>query len=151
MEVTTRLATSSENDLDKIHRLLDQFREEFGYGSFEGPLPALDGPDGTFNILLAELDGDAVGLLALQRCHTLAQGASFLLLSDIFVATTARRRGVAKAMMTAVKELAASLGCKGMSLMVSEVNMPALTTAARAGFTRHDQLLFNYSEESSSG
>jgi GNAT superfamily N-acetyltransferase len=144
MEVTTRLATAQ--DLAAIRRLLDQFRQEFGYAPVEGQAPAPDGPEGAFNVLLAELDGDAVGLLALQRCHNLAQGTTFLLLSDIFVAPAARRRGVAKALMAGAKLHAAALGCQGMSLMVSEVNMPALTTAARAGFTRHDQLLFNYSD-----
>jgi GNAT superfamily N-acetyltransferase len=133
-------------DVKGIGRLLRRFRQEFGYRK-AAAVPVPDGPNGSFIILLAERAGRAVGLLAAQRCYNLAQGSTFLLLSDIYVPTEERRGGVARALMGAVKQLAQQLGCQGMSLIVSEVNLPALTTAARAGFTRHDQLFFSYSDD----
>lgn len=133
-------------DVKGIKRLVRRFRQEFGYRK-AAAVPVPDGPNGSFIILLAEREGKAVGLLAAQRCYNLALGITFLLLSDIYVPAEERRRGVARALMNGVKQLAQQLGCQGMSLIVSEVNLPALTTAARAGFTRHDQLFFSYSDD----
>jgi len=148
MSTTTRLATAA--DIDAIEDLVRQYREELGYeGRRRIPVP--DGPQGVFNVLLAERDGEVVGMLVLQRCHDLARGTRFLLLSDIFVSPTGRRRGVARKLMHAVRDMAPELQCDGMSLMVSQVNVAALTTAAKAGFTSHDQLLFTYAEHSEDG
>lgn len=139
--ITTRLATDA--DLAGVRELVAQFRAEFDYTG-DGELPELGGQDGAFNVLVAERGGAIAGMLAMQRCHDLARGSRFLLLTDIFVAAGHRRHGVARELMRAVKELCPRMGCEGMSLVVSEVNVPALTTAARAGFTRHDQLLFTF-------
>jgi GNAT superfamily N-acetyltransferase len=136
--ITTRLATDA--DLAGVRGLVEQFRAEFGYTG-DGEIPELGE---AFHVLVAERGGDVVGMLAIQRCHDLARGSRFLLLTDIFVAASERRHGVARELMRAVKELCPRMGCEGMSLVVSEVNVPALTTAARAGFTRHDQLLFTF-------
>jgi len=145
MIITTRLATVA--DIETIRDLTIQYHREFGSGPGPHDIPAPEGPQGMFNVLLAEQDGEVLGMLALQRVHNLSAGTRYLLLSDIFVPPRGRRHGVARELMRAVRDLAPTLHCQGMSLVVSQVNIPALTTAARAGFTSHDLLLFTYSED----
>jgi GNAT superfamily N-acetyltransferase len=144
MKVTTRLAEPS--DVDRMDILLRSFREEYGYvPHIATPLP--DPERGPLYVILAEYGGKAVGMLAAQRCYGLAHGVSFLLLSDIYVLEAHRQRGVAKELMRAVKELCAKVQCQGMSLIVQDFNIAALTTAARSGFSQHNSLLLSYTEE----
>lgn len=98
-------------------------------------------------MLIAERGQETAGMLAVQRCHNLAQGTTFLLLSDLYVAPDHRKHHVAAALTCAAKALAERVGCSALRLMVPDFNVAALTAAARAGFTRPDELLLSLDEE----
>ncbi len=143
-DITIRIARNE--DLEAIQGLIKAFRQEHDYPSPAwSAFPALE--EEAFHILLAESKEECLGLLATQRCHNLAQGAAFLLLSDIFVLARHRQQGVAKALIIEAKRLAAEMNCQGLSLIVADVNKAALTTAARSGFTRHKELLLSFAAE----
>jgi GNAT superfamily N-acetyltransferase len=141
--VTTRLAVAA--DEARIEALLCSYREELHLEA-SGPLPRLE-IESALRVILAEREGQIIGMLAAQRYHDLAQSTQLLLLSDIFVVKEHRQRGVAKALIRACKDLHQQLHCQGMRLIVPDFNIPALTTAARAGFSRQNDLLLSYIEE----
>jgi GNAT superfamily N-acetyltransferase len=142
-ELTTRIAQAA--DRARVERLLGRSRAELGYQASE-PLPFGKPGEELLYVLLAEVGEEAVGMLSAQRCHLLARGASFLLLGDLYVHPDHRRRGVARALMSAAKELAARMRCGELRLMVPDFNVAALTTVARAGFTRPNELLLSHAE-----
>lgn len=139
-EITVRRAGVA--DLDAILALANRHRDELG----EPPRAPLDVEllaDERTRILLAEDAGAAVGMLAIHVCHSLFRAGDVMLLSDIYVLPEQRRSGVAGALMEHAETLARRQGCERMSLMVGDVNNAALVTAARSGFSEHDELLFN--------
>jgi len=145
IEVTTRLARAA--DAPQIDRLLSAYRAEVDAPqrapveldlSGEGPLFLLVGerhPHGE--------PGDLVGMLAAHRCFNFMDDAPFLLLTDIYVEAEHRRGGVADALLQMAEALAIELECCSMSIIVAHINDAALTTAARAGFYKHDELLIS--------
>ncbi len=136
--VKTRVAQPTDRGL--VEHLLASFRAEHGHAP-SGPLFLPKPGEAQLHVLLAELDGKPVGMIAAQRCQELVQGTCFLLLSDLYVLGEARRRGVAGSLMAGAKELAQRTGCRTIRLMVPDFNVPALTTVARAGFTKPNELL----------
>ena len=138
MKPSVRLARPADGE--RVGALLDSFRREFNYaGETVVPLPA--GHEGPLFVLLAEDGEQLLGLLAAQRCHSLVRGGQFLLITDIYVGATARRGGVAMALMNEALGLGRRLGCGAVSLIVEHVNNATLAMAARAGFIKHDDLL----------
>lgn len=136
--VQTRLASAA--DAPEIHRLLTAYRAEMG----APPQEALElelGGEGPLYIVVAEVGDRLVGMLAAHCCRNFMRDAEFLLLTDIYVEAEHRRHGAAAGLMRAVEELAVELDCDRMSIIVAHINDAALTTAARAGFLKHDELL----------
>jgi GNAT superfamily N-acetyltransferase len=138
--VTTRIAQASDRVL--VEHLLSSFRAEFGHAP-SGPVAFPKPGEQQLYILLAEEGGSPAGMIAAQRCQELVQGSSFLLLSDLYVLPEARQRGAAGALMHAAKQLAERSGCRTLRLMVPDFNVAALTTVARAGFTKANELLLS--------
>lgn len=137
-QVKTRVAQASDRAL--VERLLASFRAEYGHAP-AGPVPLPKPGEELLYVLIAELDDKPAGMIAAQRCQELVQGTTFLLLSDLYVLPEARRNRVASALMAAARGLAERSGCRTLRLMVPDFNLAALTTVARAGFTRANELL----------
>jgi GNAT superfamily N-acetyltransferase len=136
--VRTRLASVA--DAPEIHRLLTVYRAEMGAPARE-PLELELGGEGPLYVVVAEVGDRLAGMLVAHCCHNFMRDAEFLLLTDIYVEAEHRRHGAAGALMRAVEELAVELDCDRMSIIVAHINDAALTTAARAGFLKHDELL----------
>jgi GNAT superfamily N-acetyltransferase len=141
--VETRLARTE--DLTRIKELLSAYREELAAPVADPISLGNLGQEGPLYLLVAQRGEELVGVLAAHRCHDLRHSSPFLLLTDIYVRGPCRRQGVASALMKEVEDLARSLGCGEISLIVAHINNAALITAARAGFHKHDEILITRS------
>lgn len=82
-------------------------------------------------IFFAESDGETVGLVGGLRDHP---GAGRVDLVSMWVAPTARRHGVAAALVTAVLEWAVATAATDVALWVTELNAPAQALYESMGF-----------------
>jgi len=82
--------------------------------------------------LVAEIDGAVVGYLRLKDKYDFPEGAGVLVINGLAVATAARGRGAASALLTAAEVEARSRGARKLSLHVFGSN-----TAARRLYERH--------------
>lgn len=120
---------------------------------FDGPARAdatrqfLEAPG--HHILFA-YDGDnedAVGFVTgIEMTHP--DKGTEMFLYELGVADHARGKGVGKALVSALADLARTIGCYGMWAVTERTNEPALATYAAAGGTREsDPVLVNWTFE----
>ncbi|HJW45239.1 MAG TPA: GNAT family N-acetyltransferase [Lysobacter sp.] len=146
-------------DLDHIAPLFDAYRRFY---SQPGDLPRaraflherLQHDEST--ILLAELDGAAVGFTQLYPMFSSVRTARLWVLNDLFVDDGARRQGVARALLDAAAQFARDNGAAGVMLETAHDNVPARALYRAAGwheetsqwysvsFTAADEPLFSY-------
>ena len=91
------------------------------------------GPDRVVTTLLAETDGQAVGFAMFYPSFLLFSGTRGLLLTDLFVEASHRRRGIARALMAAVAERCRGEGGQWIQWEVWRKNPPALAFYDRIG------------------
>jgi ribosomal protein S18 acetylase RimI-like enzyme len=84
--------------------------------------------------LVAELDGAVVGYARLRPPTPMPESAHVLQVNGLAVASTARGRGVAAALLAAVEERARDLGASKITLRVFGTNAPARRVYERAGY-----------------
>jgi GNAT superfamily N-acetyltransferase len=84
------------------------------------------GPQAAFTPLVAELDGAVVGYVFFSLGYNTDVAARSMWLHDIFVAPTARGRGVGYALMGAVAAEAVRVGCASLEWGVHATNAGAL-------------------------
>jgi len=83
------------------------------------------GDDPLFEALMAELDGVAVGMVSFFRGYAGMRGKAMGLVHALYVAPSARRLGVAQALMAALAAMALKRGWCRLELFVEE-GLPAL-------------------------
>jgi GNAT superfamily N-acetyltransferase len=91
------------------------------------------GPQAAFTPLVAELDGAVVGYVFFSAGYSTDVAARSVFLHDIFVAPSARRRGVGHALMAAVAAETVRLGGVSLEWGVHAVNAGALEFYRRLG------------------
>ncbi len=124
-------------DLDLIAPLFDAYRRFY---SQPGDLPRaraflherLQHDEST--ILLAELDGAAVGFTQLYPMFSSVRTARLWVLNDLFVDDGARRQGVAHALLDAAAQFARDQGAAGVMLETARDNAPARALYRAAGW-----------------
>jgi RimJ/RimL family protein N-acetyltransferase len=95
----------------------------------------LDGnPPRAFAAVAAQEPGDRSELVAIARGH---RSEDWLGLAAIWTRPDHRRRGVARAMMTALGHWAARQGARYVYIQVASGNEPALAACDRLGFVHH--------------
>ena len=92
-----------------------------------------------FELFLAELDGAPVAYAACFSAYSTFRARPTLFLEDLFVAPTARRRGVARAVLAHLHELARERGCGRFEWMVLDWNENARALYESAGAVRQGQ------------
>ncbi len=85
--------------------------------------------------LLAEEEGQAVGLLSYSIRPNLYHAAPSCLIEELVVREGARGRGVGSALLQAVLERARAAGCVEISISAMRDNVRAIELYKRLGFT----------------
>lgn len=133
MDLIVRAATLS--DLPAIHELVAELAvyerapEEFvaTLAEYERDFRA-----GFFNALVAESDGEIVGMMVWYRAYSTWKGR-MIYLEDFVVRQSWRRRGVGERLFEALVEKARALGCKLIKWQVLDWNEPALRFYQKIG------------------
>ncbi|MEU4190885.1 GNAT family N-acetyltransferase [Kribbella sp. NPDC026611] len=107
-----------------------------GFPSYQETLQdsffARSGPDAH---LVAEYGGAVVGYVRLENKYKFPEGAGVLGINGLAVAETARRRGVANALMEAATAEAHRRGARKLTLHVHMTNAPAVALYKQHGYT----------------
>ncbi|RNF84118.1 GNAT family N-acetyltransferase [Montanilutibacter psychrotolerans] len=85
-------------------------------------------------VLLATLHGQSAGFTQLYPAYSSVRTARTWVLNDLFVERTARRQGVARALLEAGAHYAGESGAAGISLETSRDNTPARALYRGAGW-----------------
>ena len=83
------------------------------------------GADPLFEAFLAELEGEAVGMVSYFRGYAGMRGKPMEIVHALYVAPSARRHGVAQALMAAVADTALTRGWCRLELFVED-GLPAI-------------------------
>lgn len=112
------------------------------------------GPAPLYETLIAELDGAPVGLLTLFPTYSTYKGRPCLHVNDLYVASDARQRGVARQLMARVCRLARERGCCRIELKVLANNAArdfyesiGMGATAEVAYTIRDQALIDLASE----
>ena len=95
-------------------------------------------------VLVAETaDGEAVGFVQLYPCFSSIRVAPIFILSDLFVAQSARGGGVGRSLMEAAARFARATGAVGLELATARTNAPAQRLYESLGWQR-DEAFYQY-------
>ncbi len=89
-------------------------------------------------IFLARVDGKAVGFTQLYPCFSSVRASRTWLLNDLYVDASARRTGVAAALLDAAREHGISTGATSLTLQTGKDNAAAQDLYEREGWIRQD-------------
>jgi ribosomal protein S18 acetylase RimI-like enzyme len=90
--------------------------------------------------LVAELNGSVVGYIRLKPPTRLPENAHVMQVQGLAVDPSARRRGVAAALLTEAMQLLRERGTRKLTLRVLGTNAAAIALYERLGFTREGVL-----------
>lgn len=145
MKVSIRQATVADADL--IAPLFDAYRQFYRQAA---DLPrarrfvAERLAQRQSTVLVAEAtDGEAVGFVQLYPCFSSIRAAPVFILSDLFVAPSARGGGVGRLLMEAAARFARATGAVGLELATARTNVPAQRLYESLGWQR-DQVFYQY-------
>ena len=135
MTVTTRRATLA--DLDAVAPLFDAYRQFYGQPCDVTRARAwlsdrMQGGESV--VLVAAHDGRTSGFLQLYPMFSSVRTARLWILNDLFVASDARRSGVARALLDAAAQFAREDGAAGLMLETGRDNAPARALYRAAGW-----------------
>lgn len=144
-----QIVPATERDLDAVAELFDQYRQFYRQPSDLTAARAFIRArmqTGESLILVARQDGELLGFTQLYPTFSSVSMAPVLILNDLFVAATARRRGVAGKLMEAAVALARGNGYLRLQLETEVTNTAAQALYERDGWVRDDEH-YHYSIE----
>jgi ribosomal protein S18 acetylase RimI-like enzyme len=98
-------------------------------------------------VLVAEaMDGVALGFVQLYPCFSSIRAAPVFILSDLFVAPSARGGGVGRLLMEAAVRFARATGAVGLELATARTNAPAQRLYESLGWQR-DEVFYQYGRD----
>lgn len=103
---------------------------------------ALFGSGPVATVLLAREGDDVLGMAAVSLLWPAAGADSSMFLKELFVREGARRRGVARHLMNAVRAAADAAGCTRIEWTADRDNPPALALYQALGFQQHNGKAF---------
>ncbi|KPK57604.1 MAG: hypothetical protein AMJ59_18645 [Gammaproteobacteria bacterium SG8_31] len=130
-----------------VARLAPLFR---AYLRFYGRTPGLSAPEEFLRarlrsmdslIFLAEIGGRAIGFAQLYPSFDSIELDKILILHDLFVEPDARRRGVARGLMEAVRQYGETVGACGIGLATAIDNDGAQALYEQLGYVRDERFL----------
>ncbi|WNI19958.1 GNAT family N-acetyltransferase [Actinacidiphila sp. ITFR-21] len=141
-----RIERATDTDTDTIAVILGEV--EAYYGGKDTPADqaqvraALFGTGPVATVLLAREGEEVLGLAAFSLLWPAASAQSSLYLKELFVRQRARRRGVARRLMTAVRAEATAAGCTRIEWTADRDNPSALALYQALGFQQHNGKIF---------
>ncbi|TMK41291.1 MAG: GNAT family N-acetyltransferase [Actinobacteria bacterium] len=129
------------DEAETVARLLVGFRDELGQDRpsenafLAGVERLIEGLDADFLLASPGADSPPAGVAQLRYRFGIWRAAPECWLEDLYVASSARRRGVGTALVEAALARAAERGCRRIELDVSEHNAAALALYERYGFS----------------
>ena len=139
MSATIRAATIA--DLDAVAPLFDAYRQFYGQPADPARARAFIGDrlrNGDAVILLAQRGGAAAGFTQLYPLFSSVRTGRIWQLNDLYVAPTARRHGVGRALLAAARDHAQTSGALGLQLETQRSNAAAQRLYAALGWQRDD-------------
>lgn len=136
-KITTRVATPADA------AVLARMNETFN-GVVEPPAVLADrlaDPDCVETPLLAEIDGQVVGLAALRVVPCVFYETPHAELTELYVEPAFRRGGVGQVLIAQAEQLARERGARMLLVLTDFYNGPALALYHRTGFVNHDLAL----------
>lgn len=95
-------------------------------------------------VLVAQsANGEALGFVQLYPCFSSIRAAPVFILSDLFVAPSARGRGVGRLLMESAARLARATGAVGLELATARTNATAQRLYESLGWQR-DEVFYQY-------
>lgn len=152
-EFRIRRAVGGGGDADLVAPLFDLYRQ------FYGKTPSLEVARtflrdrleaGESVILIAEAKeapSEALGFVQLYPSFSSVEARRIWVLNDLFVAATARRLGVGRALMEAARQHAIQTGAKRLTLETMEENRKAWTLYESLGYVCHEASVRFYTLE----
>ena len=140
--MTFSICRADETDLDALAPLFDAYRQFYAQPS---DLPrarrwlAERMARGESVVLLAkDADGEIVGFTQLYPMFSSVRTARLWILNDLFVASHARRSGIARALLEAAAEFARDDGAAAIMLETGRDNAAARALYRAAGWSEDD-------------
>ena len=133
-------------DLDVVAGLFDGYRQFYDQVSdLQAARNFLQArfDHGQSVILLAESQGQAVGFTQLYPSFSSVSMARVYVVNDLYVAPSARRRGVGERLLKAASDHALQMGAVRLSLTTNVQNLPAQALYESMGWAR-DQKFYAY-------
>jgi GNAT superfamily N-acetyltransferase len=127
--LSIRLATAADASLmlDFIRRLAEYEREpDAVIATEEGLIRDGFGQQPKYRCLIAEWDNQPAGFALFHYNYSTWRGQPGLYLEDLFVLPDARSKGIGKALLQKLAQIAKAENCYGLRWMVLEWNTPAL-------------------------
>ncbi|MFB4203818.1 Acetyltransferase YpeA [wastewater metagenome] len=90
-------------------------------------------------VIIAELDGEAVGFALFFHNYSTFLAAPGIYLEDLYVRPVARGHGIGQALLTALARLAVARGCGRLEWSVLDWNAPAIGFYERLGARAQDE------------
>jgi GNAT superfamily N-acetyltransferase len=140
--LSIRTATSADVSLmlQFIHRLAEYEREPNAVVATEQDLLRDGfGPEPKYRCLIAEWDGAPAGFALFFFNYSTWLGQPGLYLEDLFVLPEMRGKGIGKALLQRLAQIAVEENCYGMRWQVLEWNEPALKFYDSLGATIMDE------------
>lgn len=137
---------ATQADTETIATILGEV--EAYYGGEDTPADqtqirnALFGNNPIATVLLAREGDDVLGLASYSFLWPAAGAEASLFLKELFVRERARRRGVARALMEALRAAADAAGCPRIEWTADRDNPPALALYQALGFQPRDDKPF---------
>ncbi|HET6478492.1 MAG TPA: GNAT family N-acetyltransferase [Actinoplanes sp.] len=130
----TRLGDDGPATWTAAARLLDEYRQHYGANPAPEAVAAWLREQVESARARVYLAGDAEGICTIAVVPAALTLRTVWLVRDLYVRPTARRRGVARALLTAVAEEARASGAHRLSLQSETANVRASELYGRTGF-----------------
>lgn len=144
MSICIRRIEASESQI--VASLFDEYRRYYGQTTDVGRardwLQQRVGRDEAV-VFVAEREGVPCAFTLLYPSWSSVQTARTYVLNDLFVAESARRSGVGKALLDAAAGFARDAGAHRISLETGRANLPARALYADAGWSEDDTQWFH--------
>lgn len=142
-----KIRQATTEDSAVIAQLMTQLIEAVGYEGWQVSAEQVEerlrkmADSDAYQVLLAEDEGQVVGLLSLSFRHTLFHSAPSALIDELVVERGHRRRGVGHQLMAEAIERCRAAGCCEIEVTTERANETAQRFYRQHGFS-HEAVLF---------